>query len=106
VSGVLEIWRTEWLEHLEYFLPQSSSDQYLRQEKEVYLECMRNFGSVEDILAMIEEGDQDEDLRPRVNAIRGNLVGMQALRELWVDKRLDESVKHFINRPDSDLGRR
>jgi hypothetical protein len=58
---------------------------------------MRSFGSVEDILAMIEEGDQGEDLRPRVNAIRGNLVGMQALRELWVDKRLNESVEGFMS---------
>jgi hypothetical protein len=59
---------------------------------------MRNFGSVEDILAMIEEGDQGEDLRTRVNAIRGNLVGMQALRGLWVDKRLDELVEDFTTR--------
>jgi hypothetical protein len=87
------------LEHLEYFLPQSSSDQYLRPGKEVYLECMMNFGSVEDILAMIEEGDQGKDLRPRVNAIRKNLVGMQALRELWEDKRLDELVERFITGP-------
>jgi hypothetical protein len=65
----------------------------------VYLGCMRNFGSVEDILAMIEEGDQGEDLRPRVNAIRGNLVGMQVLRGLWVDKRLDELVESFITGP-------
>jgi hypothetical protein len=72
----------------------------------MYLGCMRNFGSVEDILAMIEEGDQGEDLRPRVNAIRENLVGMQALRELWVDKRLDELVEGFINRPDIDWYRR
>jgi hypothetical protein len=64
---------------------------------------MRSFGSVEDILAMIEEGDQGEDLRPRVNAIRENLVGIQALRELWVDKRLDESVERFMTGTDSDL---
>jgi hypothetical protein len=65
---------------------------------------MRNFGSVEDILATIEEGDQGKDLRPRVNAIRENLVGMQALRELWVDKRLDESVERFMTGSDSELG--
>jgi hypothetical protein len=93
----LEIWRTEWLEHLEYFLPQSSSDQYLRQKKELSLAWIRKFGSVEDILAMIEEGDQGEDLRPRVNAIRENLVGMQALRELWVDKRLDDLVEGLLD---------
>jgi hypothetical protein len=57
---------------------------------------MRNFGSVEDILAMIEEGDQGKHLQSRVNAIRGNLVGMQALRGLWVDKRLDELVERFM----------
>jgi hypothetical protein len=61
---------------------------------------MRNFGSVEDILAMIEEGDQGKDLRPRVNAIRENLVGIQALRELWVDKRPNELVERFMTGSD------
>jgi hypothetical protein len=64
---------------------------------------MRNFGTVEDILAMIEEGDQGKDLQPRVNAIRGNLVEMQALLELWVDKRVDESVERFMAGSDSEL---
>jgi hypothetical protein len=64
---------------------------------------MRTFGSVEDILAMIEEGDQGEDLQPRVNAIRGNLVGIQALRELWEDERPDKSVERFMTGSDSDL---
>jgi hypothetical protein len=64
---------------------------------------MMNFGSVEDILAMIEEGDQGKDLRPRFNAIRKNLVGMQALRELWEDKRLDELVERFITGPYSNF---
>jgi hypothetical protein len=63
---------------------------------------MRNFGSVEDILAMIEEGDQGEDLRPTVNAIRENVAGMQALRELWEDERLDELIESFILEPDSE----
>jgi hypothetical protein len=66
----------------------------------VYLGCMRNFGSVEDILTMIEGGDQGEDLRPRVDAIRENLAGMQALRELWEDRRLDTLVEGFINSSD------
>jgi hypothetical protein len=98
VSGVLEIWRTKWLEYLEYGSSQSSSDHYRIPRKDVYLGCIRNFGSVKDILAMIEEGDQGEDLRPRVNRIRRDLAGMQVLQELWKDEKLDSLVEGFIIR--------
>jgi hypothetical protein len=84
---------------LEYGLSWEPFSQRQNTKKDVYLGFMKNFGSVEDILAMIEEGDQGKDLRPRVNAIRENLVGMHALRELWVDKRLDKSVERFITEP-------
>jgi hypothetical protein len=57
---------------------------------------MRNFGSVEDILAMIEEGDQGENLRPRVNAIRGDLAGIQALQGLWGAEKMDKLVEWFL----------
>jgi hypothetical protein len=100
VSGVLEIWRTEWLRHLEYGLSSDPLSQRRGTKKDVYLGCMRTFGSVEDILVMIEEGDQGEDLRTRVNAIRENLAGIQALRELWEDERLDELVESFTSKPD------
>jgi hypothetical protein len=94
----LETWRTEWLEHLEYGSSKSFMNPYRIPRKEIYLGCMRNFGSVDDILAMIEEGDQDKDLQPRINAIRGNRTRMQALREVWEDKRLDELVEGFIRK--------
>jgi hypothetical protein len=85
---------------LEYGLSWNPWSHLQDTKKDVYLGCMRNFGSVEDILAMIEEGDQGKDLRPRVNAIRENLVGIQALRELWVDKRLDKLVERFMTGSD------
>jgi hypothetical protein len=97
VSGVLETWRTEWLEQLEYGLSWDPSSLYLYQDiNSVYPVCIKTFGSVDDILTMIEEGDQGKSLRPRVNAIRADVAGMQTLQELWEDKRQYKLVKDFL----------
>jgi hypothetical protein len=75
----------------------------LRQPKmrEAYLACMRSFGSVENILTMIES-DQGEELRERVKAIREDLTGMWNLRKLWEDKRLDGLGERFITGSDPE----
>jgi hypothetical protein len=100
ISGVIEIWRTQWLEHLEYHLSRYKPRH--EQMLKVHLAWMRTFGSMEDILTMIGEGDLDESLRQRFEAIIGDIASILALRELWEDKRLDGLVEGFITGPHSD----
>ncbi|CAG8514362.1 11060_t:CDS:10, partial [Acaulospora colombiana] len=118
---VVEVWRTEWLEHLEKLRPELPEDQrvpyfkeleFWRTEwwerlKQLRLElpedspherqkeiaenigCIMMHGTLEEILAMIEDGEQGEHLQSRVNAIRQDADHMQALRKLWEEQDLD-----------------
>jgi hypothetical protein len=101
----VEIWRIEWLQCLERHktpLTQSGDAFYSYSEEEekalskVRVGCMRNFGSLEDILTMIEEGDQGIPLRTRVHAIRQDTNLMQTLRSLWEDKSLTTLMESYV----------
>jgi hypothetical protein len=101
IPETVEIWRTEWLECLErYKTPLTGFDDSFDEEEEalskVRVGCMRNFGSLEDILMMIEEGDQGTPLRTRVHAIRQDADVMQTLRSLWEDRCLTTLMDSYI----------
>jgi hypothetical protein len=76
----MEIWKTEWLQCLECRLFWDGALNKVR------VGCMKTFGSLEDILAMIVEGDQGIPLRTRVHVIRQDANHMQTLRSLWEDE--------------------
>jgi hypothetical protein len=104
LSETVEIWRTEWLECLERHKPPlTGSDGGSEDEEEeeedlnkVRVRCMRNFGALEDILTMIEEGNQGMPLRTRVHAIRQDVYLMQTLRSLWEDEGLTSLMDSYI----------
>jgi hypothetical protein len=64
--------------------------------------CMKTFGSLEDILTMIEEGDQGMPLRTRVHAILQDADHMQTLRSLWEDEGLTTSMDNYIQEDEED----
>jgi hypothetical protein len=96
LSETAEIWRTEWLECLERH--GRPFDRYYMEEEalKVRVGCMKTFGSLEDILTMIEEGDQGTPLRTRVDAIRQDANLMQTLRSLWEDEGLTTFMNSYI----------
>jgi hypothetical protein len=98
---IIEIWRTEWLRWLERYPSPSSEDSQLEQGDQsvckIYLGCMRTFGSVEEVLTMIEEGEQGRSLGARVNAIREDLNRMRALKNLWDDEGLNGLMDQYLD---------
>jgi hypothetical protein len=103
LSRPVEIWRTQWLKYLEKYQPQSQDTHQdihrMGEFERLRLGCMRTHGSLKDVLAMIEEGDQGDHLRQRVTAIREDPSRMQILRELWDDEDLDRFLEEFIHWP-------
>jgi hypothetical protein len=112
LSVTVEIWRTEWLwcleRHGRSFPWYDMSEEALNK---VRVGCMKTFGSLEDTLTMIEEGDQGAPLRARVHAIREDANHMQTLISLWEDEDLtmftdnwlqynENGLKSFISRCD------
>jgi hypothetical protein len=98
LSETMEIWRTEWLECLERH--GRPFDRYYMDEEalnKVRVGCMRNFGSLEDILMTIEEGNQGTPLRTRVRAIRQDANLMQTLRSLWDDEGLTSLMDSYVD---------
>jgi hypothetical protein len=61
----------------------SAHDQRIKSGRKAQIGCMRMHGPLEDILIMIEEGDQGKPLQARVQAIREDTIRMQTLTELW-----------------------
>jgi hypothetical protein len=53
----------------------------------VPIDLLKSFGSLEDVLAMIEEGDQGAPLRERVKAIREDEKTMKRLGKEWAKRR-------------------
>jgi hypothetical protein len=100
LSNVIEIWRVEWLEHLERWKSDLSGvseyDQKVQGSDKLQIGCMRSYGSLLDILSMIEGGEQGKALQGRVDAIRKDAARMQALTELWDDKALTDSIDKYI----------
>jgi hypothetical protein len=101
-----EDWRRIWLSKIETYsefahepieAPSLMSNGELidRSEEKRYLQnflaCIRSYGSLEAILAMIEDGEQGEMFRNRINTIRENELLMNRLGELWEDKTLGYS---------------
>jgi hypothetical protein len=97
VSETVEIWRTEWLECLERRGKAFNQYQMIEEAlNKVRVGCMKTFGPLEDILTMIEEGDQGTPLRTRVDAIRQDANLMQTLRSLWEDEGLTTFMNSYI----------
>jgi hypothetical protein len=101
--GRTEIWRYIWLSEIESYsefahepivAPSLLSNGALmnrseeKTELQGFLLCLRSYGSLEAILAMIEDGEQGEIFRNRINTIRENELLMKRLTELWEDKTL------------------
>jgi hypothetical protein len=103
LSETVEIWRTEWLECLERH-GKPSTQYYVNEEarNKVRVGCMKTFGSLKDILTMIEEGDQGTPLRTRVHAIRQNANLMQTLRSLWEEESLTTLMDNYIRDDEED----
>jgi hypothetical protein len=57
---------------------------------------MRTYGSLEDILTMIESGEQGKHLQERVQVIRDDVHWMQVLRKLWEDPELDQLMNQYL----------
>jgi hypothetical protein len=92
IPDAMEIWRRKWLECLE-----RANDMFpWGTALKVRIGCMKNFGSLEDILMMIEEGDQGTPLRTRVDAIRQDANLMQTLRSLWEDEDLTMLMNNWL----------
>jgi hypothetical protein len=91
-----------WLSCLEKYSlePDSNPDFWSHREVDddnaVQIECMRSFGTLEDILGMIEEGDQGKPLRSRVHAIRNDSNCMRKLRQLWEDRELIKLMYNYL----------
>jgi hypothetical protein len=105
LSETVEIWRTEWLRCLERcktpFTGPGDNFYYYEEEEEEALSnlrvgCIKNFGSLEDVLTMIEEGDQGWPLQRRVHEIRQDANHMQTLRSLWKDQELTTLMDSYI----------
>jgi hypothetical protein len=97
VSDTVEIWRIEWLECLErHGRPFDRYEMDKGALNKVRVGCMRTFGSLEDILTMIEDGKQGMPLRTRVHAIRQDANLMQTLRSLWEDEGLTAFMDSYI----------
>jgi hypothetical protein len=79
----VEIWREEWLTGLERYKELFPSPLAMQDKEKISIENMKTHGSLEDILNMIEDGDQGEHLRERVNAIRQDSNLMGYIRDLW-----------------------
>jgi hypothetical protein len=97
ISETVEIWRTEWLECLERRGKPFNQYQMIEEAlKKVRVGCIKTFGPLEDILTMIEEGDQGIPLRTRVHVIRQDANLMQTLRSLWEDEDLTTLMHRFV----------
>ncbi|PVF98474.1 hypothetical protein CPB86DRAFT_784709 [Serendipita vermifera] len=84
--------RKEWLKTLELsreafsrgaFWPHYMGSPSDTNNWKIPIALLKQFGSPENILSMIEEGDQGAPLRDRVRAIRENERFMQALKGKW-----------------------
>jgi hypothetical protein len=65
--------------------------------QKVLIGCMKTHGTLEDILNMIEDGDQGKHLQERVYAIRQNSYRMQALKELWTDEEPTHLMDEYLS---------
>jgi hypothetical protein len=96
----VEIWREEWLENLEQYRTMTNGNLWLIQkahdEQIALIGCMRAHGSLEDILTMIENGDQGKHLQERVRAIRQDSYRMQFLQDLWTDESLTHLMDDYV----------
>jgi hypothetical protein len=74
-----------------------------RYRDRISVGCMKNHGSLEEILNMIEDGEQGEQFRERVRNIRQDSGGMRLLRKLWKDKNLDHLVDKYLYDSSEDI---
>ncbi|CAG8739466.1 12986_t:CDS:2, partial [Acaulospora colombiana] len=80
----MEKWRYEGFSRASFYLDE---DIHHISSWLVPIDLLKSFGSLANILAMIEEGDQGSPLRERVQAIRDDDGFMQCLELEWTKKR-------------------
>jgi hypothetical protein len=84
-----EIWRKQWLKTLEVY--ETHLFWPTRDDWNVSIDFIKSFGSLVDVLNMIEKGDQGIPLRKWVQAIRENEVRMKILGKEWARGRYVDS---------------
>jgi hypothetical protein len=88
----VDIWKFNWLEILERYREAYHKHGILRTPMEIFtrnslrsVACIKTYGSLDEILMTIEEGDQSHLLIQRVKHIREDKELMDALRQIWKD---------------------
>jgi hypothetical protein len=88
----VDIWKTKWLDMLESYREAYHKHGLLRTPMEIFtrnslrsVACIKSYGSLDEILSKIEEGDQGHRLIQRLKHIREDKELMDALRQIWED---------------------
>ncbi|CAG8728019.1 12764_t:CDS:2, partial [Acaulospora colombiana] len=91
-TGIVEIWRNDWLETLERYGEAYHKHNVTRTPTEAFIRntlqsigCIKSYGALEDVLGKIEEGAPGLPLKDRVKYIREDKELMNALRRIWID---------------------
>jgi hypothetical protein len=92
-----EIWRNKWLETFEEYQteitapktkdgPRDILKEYGLRELERSIRCISTYGYLEEVLDMIEAGEQGTSFKSRVQKIREDIECVGNLEEVWWDQ--------------------